>query len=116
MKKLVALLLALCLLSACALAEEIPEIKWEDVDIESSGIEGNYYTFDDVAVVVWIPTILENLELTAEEAEGGHERAEDRKRGEDRAPANDLYERAVHHRLHRGAHVREEVQNARGRR
>lgn len=71
MKKFVALLMALCLLGACALAEEVPVINWEDVDIESTGIEGNYYTFDSVAVVVWIPTVLENLELTAEEAEGG---------------------------------------------
>ena len=71
MKKIISILISLAMLIAlpCALAEEIPVINWEDVDIESSGIEGTYYTFDEVAMVVWVPDVFENLEVTEEDDE-----------------------------------------------
>lgn len=67
---LFALMIALCLMTT-AFAQETMTINWEDVDIESSGIEGSYYTFDEVAIIVWIPDVLENLELTQEEVDNG---------------------------------------------
>ena len=64
MKKLCALVLALCLLCGCtALAEN--EINWADVEpaLEASGIDGDFYTFDQVSVAIFIPNGLEDSEL-----------------------------------------------------
>ena len=71
MKKFVSILISLAMLLAlpCALAEEVPAINWEDADIESSGIEGSFYTFDEVALMVWVPDVFENLEVTEEDDE-----------------------------------------------
>ena len=64
MKKLFALVLALCLLCGCtALADN--EISWEQVEplLEQAGVNGNLYTFDQIAVAVFIPEGLESVEL-----------------------------------------------------
>ena len=64
MKKLFALALALCLLCGCtALADNA--INWEDIApvLESSGITGNFYTFDQIAVAIFIPDGLEPAAL-----------------------------------------------------
>ena len=64
MKKLFALVLALCLLCGCtALADN--EITWEQVEplLEQSGVNGNLYTFDQIAVAIFIPEGLESVEL-----------------------------------------------------
>ena len=74
MKKFLATLAVLTLalaMLAPALAEDLPEINWTDIDIESTGIEGDFYVFNDVAVMVWIPDIFESLDMTAEEVEDG---------------------------------------------
>ena len=47
---LVILTLALAMMTS-GLAETVAEINWTDVDIASTGIEGSYYTFEDVATV-----------------------------------------------------------------
>ena len=69
MKKFLAALIALAMLIAlpCALAEEIPAINWEDVEPATEGIEGSWYTFNAVAMQVWVPDVLENTELTEED-------------------------------------------------
>ena len=60
MKKLFALVLALCLLCGCtAMAETATnEITWEQVvpAIEAGNVTGDFYTFDEIAVAIWIPT------------------------------------------------------------
>ena len=64
MKKLFALVLALCLLCGCtALADN--EITWEQVEplLENSGVNGNFYTFEQIAVAIFIPEGLESAEL-----------------------------------------------------
>ena len=64
MKKLFALVLALCLLCGCtALADN--EISWEQVEplLEQSGVNGNMCTFDQIAVAIFIPEGLESVEL-----------------------------------------------------
>ena len=64
MKKLFALVLALCLLCGCtALADN--EISWEQVEplLEQSGVNGNLYTFDQIHVAIFIPEGLESVEL-----------------------------------------------------
>ena len=71
MKKILATLVTLALLLAlpCALAEQIPAINWEDVEAQAADIQASWYTFDSVAVEVWIPDIFENKEITAEDGE-----------------------------------------------
>ena len=64
MKKLFALVLALCLLCGCtALADN--EITWEQVEplLEQGGVNGDFYTFDQIAVAIFIPEGLESVEL-----------------------------------------------------
>ncbi len=64
MKKLFALVLALCLLCGCtALADN--EISWEQVEplLEQAGVNGNLYTFDQIAVAIFIPEGMESVEL-----------------------------------------------------
>ena len=56
MKKLFALVLSLCMLCGCAAFAETA-ISWEDVNpiLEATGISGDFYTFDEIAVMIWIP-------------------------------------------------------------
>ncbi len=69
MKKLFALLLALCLmLSGAALAEETTAISWEEVAplLESAGVTGEFYTFEQIAVAIFIPEGMVEAELPDE--------------------------------------------------
>ena len=73
MKKLLCVLMALCLMTSFALAESAPELNWEDFEpiMEQAGISGEFYTFDEIAVAIWIPEGLEPVELTDEAVEAG---------------------------------------------
>lgn len=67
MKKLFALALALCLLCGCtALAEN--EITWEQVApmVEENEIAGQWYTFEQVAVKIFIPDGMTPVESSDE--------------------------------------------------
>ena len=67
MKKLFALMLALCLmLGGTALAENT--ISWDDISgmLESSGVTGDFYTFKEIAVAIFIPTGMVEAELPDE--------------------------------------------------
>jgi len=67
MKKLFALMLALCLmLCSAALADN--SITWEEVapTLEGAGIEGQFYTFEQIAVKIWIPNGMSATELPNE--------------------------------------------------
>ena len=70
MKKLFALMLALCMmLGTAALADELV---WEGTVAEAaSQIEGEFHTFDEIAVKIWIPAVLKEAELTDEDKEKG---------------------------------------------
>ena len=73
MKKLFALALALCLLCGCtALADN--EINWEQVSpqLEAAGVTGDFVTFDDIAVKVFIPTGVNAVELSDEDKSKGY--------------------------------------------
>ncbi|MER2143536.1 MAG: hypothetical protein ABS888_07045, partial [Eubacteriales bacterium] len=61
MKKIFALLMALCLLGTCALAEPT-EINWSDLEaqVAESGIDGDFYSVSDIGVKMFIPTALQN--------------------------------------------------------
>ena len=73
MKRLFALALALCLLCGCtALADN--EITWEQVSpqLEAAGVTGDFVTFDEIAVKVFIPTGANAVELSDEDKSNGY--------------------------------------------
>ena len=73
MKKLFALLLTLCLLCGCtALADN--EITWEQVApvLEESGITGEFVTFDEIAVKLFVPAGMTAVELSDEDKANGY--------------------------------------------
>ena len=67
MKKLFALVLALCLLCGVA-AAETAELNWTDVApiLEAGGVTGDFYTFDAIAVKIFVPSDLQPQELPNE--------------------------------------------------
>ena len=71
MKKLFALMLALCLmLCSAALADDMV---WEGAVAElASQFEGEFVTFDDIAVKIWIPAEFKAVELTDEDKQNGY--------------------------------------------
>ena len=67
MKKVFALVLALCLMLGCtALADN--EISWEQVApmLEAAGVTGQFYTFEQISVAVFIPEGASPAELPDE--------------------------------------------------
>ena len=75
MKKLFAILMALCMLLSCAaLAEGVEEVNWSDIEatLAEAGVNGEFVNFDEIAVKIWIPEGLEAVELTDEDREAGY--------------------------------------------
>ena len=74
MKKLLCVVMALCLTMACALAEEAPALNWEDFApaLEAGGVTGEFYTFDEIAVAIWMPEGLNPVELTEDDVANGY--------------------------------------------
>ena len=77
MKKVVAILLTLCiaLTAVCALAEEpaLKEINWSDLEqqVAEAGMQGGFVTFDEIALQMWVPDVMPAVELTEEDQEMG---------------------------------------------
>ena len=81
MKKLFALALAALMVGNIAMtqpvfAEEAAalELNWSDFEeqVAASGVEGTWYTFNEIAVQMWVPDVLLNTELTEEDQEAGY--------------------------------------------
>lgn len=74
MKKLLSVVIALCMMMCVALAEEVPALNWEDFEpaLEAGGVTGQFYTFDEIAVKMWLPEGLNPVELTDEDKENGY--------------------------------------------
>lgn len=76
MKKLVCVIAVLCLIvtAAAALAEEAPALNWEDFApiLEAGGVSGEFYTFDEIDMKIWLPEGLNPVELTEEDRENGY--------------------------------------------
>ena len=68
MKKLFALMLALCLMGSVAMAEV--SLTWDESNVAE--IEGGFQTFDEIAVKIWMPAVLQAAELTDEDKEAGY--------------------------------------------
>lgn len=64
MKKLFALVLALCMLCGCAAMAE-NDISWDDVAplLAESDVTGDFYTFDDIDIAIFVPTGMVSAEL-----------------------------------------------------
>ena len=71
MKKLFALVLALLMLGSFACAEGV-NLSWDDVAEQAATIEGEFKTFDEISVKIWIPDVLKESELSDEDREGGY--------------------------------------------
>ncbi len=78
MKKIIALVLALVLaLSAVgAFAEAAPEqveLNWETVEptLADFGLTGDFVTFEQIAVKLWVPASMTAVELTQEDIDNG---------------------------------------------
>ncbi len=74
MKKLLCLVMMLCLMATAAFAEEALTLDWEtgSAVVEASGLTGEFYTFEDLAVAFWVPEGLEPVELTEEDVANGY--------------------------------------------
>ena len=69
MKKLVVLIMTLCLLCSVAFADELT---WSAVEESASQIAGEFKTFDEISVKIWIPEVLQAVELSDEDREAGY--------------------------------------------
>ena len=70
MKKLFALILALCLLGSVAMADELV---WAgQAEEAASQMEGEFHTIKEGSIKIWIPAALNEIELTDEDAEAGY--------------------------------------------
>lgn len=67
MKKLFAVMLALCLLGSFALAEDAAEVSWADVKDAVAEVPGDFKTIEDAGLMVWVPDQLQAQELTDED-------------------------------------------------
>ncbi len=67
MKKLFALMLALCLMcSCCAFAEEAKEFNWEEVEAISTLHEGSFQAIADTGLIMYVPDSFVAADLTEE--------------------------------------------------
>lgn len=73
MKKLLSIVMILCLTMSVALAEEAV-LNWSDFEpiLEQAGVTGDFYTFDEIAVKLWLPDGLEAVELSDEDKSEGY--------------------------------------------
>ena len=74
MKKMIALLALLCVavMPFAVMAETV--ITWDDVSavIEASGLEGGFYTMEELGLAIWLPDGLNAVELSEEEIAEGY--------------------------------------------
>ena len=72
MKKFAVVLTLFCLLLSAG-AAEVAEVNWADVEpgVAALGLEGEFVSFDEVALKIWIPSSMEEVELTEEEEAQG---------------------------------------------
>ena len=72
MKKLFALLLALCLLGSVAMAETAAkEVSWNDVEAAAAEVPGGFVTIEELGLNIWLPEGYAAQEVTEEQQEQG---------------------------------------------
>ena len=55
MKKLFALMLALCLLCSVAMAEDAVEANWADVEAAAANYGGDFVAIEEMSLKIWLP-------------------------------------------------------------
>ncbi len=80
MKKIASLFLAtamtLSMVTVPAYAEAeteatLMELDWDETLPETLGVDGDFYTFDEIAVQMFVPAVMQPVELTEEDVEQG---------------------------------------------
>ena len=73
MKKFLCVMMALCLMLSASAALAEAALNWEDFEpvLEESGVAGEFVTFDEVAVKIWIPEGMNSVELAQEDIDKG---------------------------------------------
>ena len=73
MKKIVCVLMALCLMLTATAAMAEATLNWSDFEpiLSESGVNGEFVTFDQVAVKIWIPEGMNAAELAQEDIDKG---------------------------------------------
>ena len=69
------ILVLLCSISVCAFAEEETTVmNWKDAEktMKKAGIKGDFVTFDEVEVKMWLPDLFQPVELTQEDRDSGY--------------------------------------------
>ena len=71
MKKLFAVALLLCMLCTCAFAESVPTLNWSDIpeETQAAGQFTQIALADDLALLCWIPSNMEAVDVSTLEAE-----------------------------------------------
>ena len=76
MKKIVSILLAVAMVMACAVSAfateaEVVEIDWAEIEAQAADTvaKGEFVNFDEIALVMWVPSVLAATELTDEDRE-----------------------------------------------
>jgi len=74
MKRILCVLLMLCLLAPAALAAETVALNWEDTvpALAAAEVTGQFYTFEEIAVAIWVPEGLLPVELSDEDRTNGY--------------------------------------------
>ena len=66
MKKIVSFILAAAMLMLCAVSAFATEINWDDLKDQAAETiaKGDFVEFDEIAIKMWMPTVLAATELT----------------------------------------------------
>ena len=74
MKKTLCVVLVLLLMMTAALAEEAPSLNWESFEpiLEAGNVTGQFHTFDEIAVKIWLPDGINPVELSEEDKAAGY--------------------------------------------
>lgn len=76
MKKLIFIVFVVLMLSFVSVSAQetaVKEINWSDVAeaVEKSGIEGAFCDISDIGLMMWIPAVMNDMELTEEDMADG---------------------------------------------
>lgn len=74
MKKILCVVLMLCMMMTAALAEEATQLNWADFEpvLEAAGVTGQFYTLDKIDAKIWIPDGILPVELSEEDSAAGY--------------------------------------------
>ena len=74
MKKIASFILAVTMLVVCAASAFATEVNWDKFQEEAAETvaKGDFVSFDEISVKMWVPTVLTAVELSEEEQEEGY--------------------------------------------